>query len=80
MACIHPLQEAATTFAGVITQRQGEMATFLKEATAKLEQPILGLLVEELKAKYSQATMTVAERRERHQELRQKAQQEMQQG
>jgi len=48
-ARIDPLQEAAMTFAGVIMQKPGEVTSFLKYAEAKLEQPVLGPLVEELK-------------------------------
>ena len=49
------------------------METFLKEAMAKLEQPLSGPLVEELRAENNQVSVAVAKCREKQQKLCQRA-------
>jgi len=59
--------------AQVIRKKQGELTTFLSATKVKLEQPVSGQLVEEVKEKNSQVTVTIAECKEKFQQLRQRA-------
>lgn len=50
----------------LIGQKQGVVASFLEDAKAKLEQLVIGTLVEELKAQKSQLSEAIIECREGH--------------
>jgi len=59
--------------AQVIRKKQGELTTFLSATKVKLEQPVSGQLVEEVKEQNSQVTVTIAECKEKFKQLRQRS-------
>lgn len=69
-AQIEPLQEAASILAQVIGKKQGELEIILETTKVKLEEPVSGQLVEDMKARGSEVTVTIADCKVKYDKLR----------